>query len=181
MALAKLIINKFLNIFYNLNQSIIMKKLITPITMPTWWQDAFLAIPRIVYGYFLSVNFGSSKFGMPWSPDEKNLGLFEVAFWFPNDVAEFGGIFALAPAFFAWMAGFSEAVGGVAWMLGFKTRLFSFLILCTMFVAVFFQQINNGLWNMMGGMGYLWISMFYMVLGSGRFGVDYLWSKKLKN
>jgi putative oxidoreductase len=39
---------------------------------------------------------------MPWSPIDSNLGLFEVA-WFPKDVAGYGGIFAVAPAFFAWM------------------------------------------------------------------------------
>ncbi|WP_435578765.1 hypothetical protein [Gilvibacter sp.] len=37
---------------------------------------------------------------MPWSPAEKELGLFEVVDWFPEDVKAFGGIFALAPTFF---------------------------------------------------------------------------------
>lgn len=156
------------------------KRILTPILMPKWWQDLLISVPRLVYGYLLAAEFGAAKFGMPWSPVDNNLGLFEIAFWFPKDVAEFGGVFALFPAFFAWMAGFSEAVGGIAWILGFKTRVFSFLIFCTMFVAVFFQQMNNGMWNMMPGMGYLWISLFYMVIGSGRFGLDHLISNKIK-
>jgi putative oxidoreductase len=27
-------------------------------------------------------------------------------------------------------------------------------------------------------MGFLWVAIFYMILGSGRFGVDYLFTKK---
>lgn len=147
--------------------------------MPHWWQDLFLVLPRLVCGYLLTTDFGSAKFGLPWSPVEKNLGFFEVAFWFPNDVAEYGGIFAAFPAFFAWMGAFSEAVGGIFWIFGLQTRVFSFLIFCTMLVAIFMQQFNNGTWNMLPAAGFLWVTMFYMVLGSGKFGVDYLISKKI--
>ena len=64
----------------------IIKQLTYPIKMPFWWQDFLFAIPRIVCGLLLTSNFGAAKFGLPWSPPENNLGLFEVAFWFPNDV-----------------------------------------------------------------------------------------------
>ena len=157
-----------------------LRKVLLPFVSPYWIQDLILAIPRIVYGYLLAADFGAAKFGMPWSPAEKNLGLFEVAFWFPSDVADFGPPFSWFPAFFAWMAAFSEAVGGILWMLGFNTRITSFLIFCTMFVAVFFQHANNGMWNMLPGLGFFWLGMIYMVLGSGRFGVDYIITKKLK-
>ncbi len=157
-----------------------MKKLFAPIIMPYWWQDLLLAIPRIVYGYLLAADFGAAKFGLPWTPEDKNLGFFEVAFWFPQDVATYGGIFALFPVFFAWMGAFSEAVGGIFWILGLKTRVFSFLIFCTMFVAAFLQQFHNGMWNMLPSLGFLWISLFYMIQGSGRFGLDYLIAKKIK-
>jgi putative oxidoreductase len=156
----------------------ILKSITKPTLLPNWLQDLVLAIPRIIYGYFLTANFGSSKFGLPWSPADKNLGLFEVAFWFPVDVAAYGGIFALMPAFLAWMAAFSEAVGGIAWVMGFQTRIFSFLIFCTMTVVVFVHQIQYGLWNMLPGMGILFIALIGMAMGSGRFGIDYLLSKK---
>lgn len=155
-----------------------LKKMTQPILLPYWWQDLITAIPRIVYGYLLAVDFGASKFGLPWSPADKNLGLFEVVFWFPEDVKAYGGIFAMFPGFFAWMAAFSEAVGGIFLLLGFQTRIFSFLIFCTMIVAVFIQQWSNGLWSMMAGMGFLWVAMYAMMLGSGRFGIDYLLTKK---
>jgi putative oxidoreductase len=49
-----------------------------------------------------------------------------------------------------------------------------------MLVAIFFQQFSNGTWSMLPAMGFLWVSMFGMVLGSGRLGIDYLLTKKLK-
>lgn len=159
----------------------IFHRLIHPIIMPAWWQDALLLIPRLVCGYLLASDFGAAKFGLPWSPTDNNLGFFEVAFWFPNDVAGYGGIFKMFPIFFAWMGAFSEAVGGIFLIVGLQTRVFSFLILCTMMVAVFLQQWGNGAWNMLPALGFAWVSLFTMILGSGRFGIDYLISKKLKS
>ena len=156
----------------------LIKTITKPLLLPHWSQDLFLTVPRLVCGYLLTVNFGADKFGLPWSPVDANLGLFEVAFWFPNDVAKYGGIFAVAPVFFAWMGGFAEAVGGLLLILGFQTRIASFLILCTMLVAIFMQQIQNGLWNCLAAMGFLWVAIFYLVLGSGRFGIDYLLTQK---
>ena len=157
-------------------------KLITtitnPILMPHWVLDVLLTIPRIICGYLLTVEFGSPKFGLPWSNPDNGLGFFEVAFWFPQDVAQYGGIFAFAPVLFAWMGAFSEAVGGIMLALGIQTRIFGFLIMCTMLVAMFMQQWNEGIWMMLPAMGFLWIGLFYMILGSGRFGIDYLFTKK---
>jgi putative oxidoreductase len=158
-----------------------MKSLIKPILIPSLWQDILLSIPRIIYGYLLTVEFGAPKFGMPWSPEDKNLDLFEVVFWFPSDVAALGGVFAIFPSILAWMAGFSEAVGGLAWILGFQTRIFSFLIFVTMTVAAVCQQMQDGMWNMMPAIGFIWISIFYMVIGSGRLGIDHWVSERFFN
>jgi len=158
----------------------LLTKITKPILLPHWSQDLFLTLPRLVCGGLLAFNFGSAKFGMPWSPADNNLGLFEVAFWFPKDVAEYGGIFAISPVFFAWMGAFSEAIGGLFLVFGFQTRIASFLIICTMLVAIFLQQMQNGLWNCLAAMGFLWVAIFNLILGSGRFGIDYLISKKLK-
>ena len=129
----------------------------------------------------LTASFGAEKFGLPWSPTDKNLGLFEIAFWFPADVASYGGIFKIFPEFFAWMAGFSEAVGGIFLLLGLQTRIASFLILATMMGAFFLQQIDQGMWNTLPALGFLWVSLFTLILGSGRFGIDYLISKKVND
>lgn len=158
----------------------ILQRLTKPVLMPQWWQDVLVLLPRLVCGFLLTSNFGAAKFGLPWSPHDNNLGLFEVAFWFPNDVAEYGGIFKIFPIFFAWMGAFSEAVGGIFLMLGIQTRVFSFLILCTMLVAIFMQQMGHGAWNMLPAAGFAWVSLYNLVMGSGRFGIDYLIAKKFK-
>ena len=151
-----------------------MRRIIRPLTLPHWWQDALLTLPRLVCGYLLTADFGAAKFGLPWSPPDNNLGLFEVAFWFPQDVAAYGGIFAMFPNFFAWMGAFSEAVGGLLFVLGLLTRPAALLVSCTMLVAMFMQQWQQGLWNMLPAMGFLWAALPVLVLGSGRFGLDYL-------
>ena len=156
----------------------LLYRITAPTVLPSWWQDLIMAIPRIVCGYLLTADFGAAKFGLPWSPIDNNLGFFEVAFWFPNDVAEYGGIFAIAPAFFAWMGAFSEAVGGLLLLFGLQTRVASCLIACTMLVAMFMQQWNEDLWMMLPAMGFLWVAMTFMVLGSGRFGADFLLTRK---
>ncbi len=158
----------------------LFKVLISPKLQTHWISDAIFAIPRILCGFFLSAMFGADKFGMPWTAESQNLNLFEVSAWFPEDVASYGGIFAMAPVFFAWMGAFSEAVGGLFLMLGLKTRVASFLIMCTMLVAIFMQKWNQGLWGMLPAMGFLWIAIYNLILGSGRFGLDYLISKKFK-
>ncbi|WBO85914.1 DoxX family protein [Hymenobacter yonginensis] len=156
-----------------------LRPLLEPVVLPHWWQDALLLLPRVVCGYLLTAEFGAAKFGLPWSPPDNNLGLFEVAFWFPNDVAEYGGIFALLPAFFAWMGAFSEAVGGLLLLAGLGTRVSAFLLSCTMLVAIFMQQLPQGMWNTLPAAGFLWVSLMALVLGSGRFGLDYLLARWL--
>jgi putative oxidoreductase len=159
----------------------IFNKLTTPITMPYWWQDLLIAIPRIVCGYLLAAEFGAQKFGLPWSPADNNLHFFEVAYWFPKQVESFGGIFKMFPAFFAWMGAFSEAVGGIFLVIGFQTRFFSFLAIITMLVAAFCVQWQHGLWNMLSALGIMWVYVYTLIIGSGRFGIDYLIFKKFNN
>lgn len=162
-----------------------MKNLIkhfnTPVQQTKWYADFILFIPRFVCGMLLTIDFGASKFGMPWTPDDRNLSLFEVAEWFPKDVAEYGGLFALAPVFFAWMGAASEAIGGLFLALGLKTRVAAFFIACTMLVAIFFQKWGQGTWGMLPAMGFLWVSFYSIVLGSGKFGIDYLLNKRKRN
>ena len=155
-----------------------MRRITKPVLLPFWWQDLLLAIPRVVCGYLLTSSFGADKFGLPWSPADRNLGLFEIVFWFPEDVSNYGGIFAKFPVFFAWMAGFSEAIGGFLFMLGFQTRISALLILTTMMGAIFLQQIQQGMWNTLPALGFLWVSIYSLTIGSGRFGLDYLLFKK---
>lgn len=157
-----------------------LKIIITPVLQKHWTLDVLIAIPRVICGLLLTASFGADKFGMPWTADSQNLNLFEVAAWFPDDVSEYGGVFAISPVFFAWMGAFSEAVGGLFLMLGLKTRVAAFLIMCTMLVAIFLQKWDQGLWAMLPAMGFLWVALYNLILGSGRFGLDHILSKKIK-
>jgi putative oxidoreductase len=157
----------------------ILKQFIAPIIQKHWISDLSFGLIRIFCGLTLSLGFGADKFGVPWTADSQNLDLFEVSAWFPEDVKAYGGIFALAPVFFAWMAAFSEAVGGLFLALGIGTRLWAFLIMCTMLVAILCQKIDGPLWNMLPAIGFLWMSIYNLTLGSGRFGLDYVINKKL--
>jgi putative oxidoreductase len=162
------------------NLKTIFKHITKPVLQNHWFGDAIFAIPRIFCGFLLTTMFGADKFGMPWTADSQNLNLFEVSAWFPDDVASFGGLFAMAPVFFAWIGAFSEAVGGLFLLLGLQTRIASFLIMCTMLVAIFMQKWDSGLWSMLPAIGFLWVALYNLCLGSGRFGIDHLISKKLK-
>ena len=152
----------------------ILISLTAPVIMKHWVADLFFASARFICGMLLTLSFGADKFGMPWTSDDRNLRLFEVIAWFPEDVAAYGGLFAVAPVFFAWMGAFSEAVGGLLMAFGLQTRIASFLIMCTMLVAIFFQKWGGGVWGMLPAMGFLWIAMYNLYLGSGRFGLDFL-------
>ncbi len=149
-----------------------------PVYIKGWISNVLIAIPRIIGGLLLTIDFGSSKFGMPWTDSEKNLSLFQVAPWFTEDVAKFGIPFSVAPVFFAWMAAASEAIGGLFLALGLGTRVVALLTGCTMLVAIVFQKFGEGTWNMLPAMGFLWISIYPVVLGSGKIGVDFLISKQ---
>lgn len=158
----------------------LFEKLITPVTQNSIVSDAVLSIPRILCGLLLAFDFGASKFGMPWTSSESNLSLFQVSDWFVQDITQYGGVFALSPLLFAWLGAASEAIGGLFLVFGLKTRVASFFLTCTMLVAIFFQKWDQGLWGMLPAMGFLWVSLYSMVLGSGRFGLDYLIGKRLK-
>ncbi|MGB5243074.1 MAG: DoxX family membrane protein [Lutimonas sp.] len=151
-----------------------------PIIQGHWMADLIFALIRFVCGALLALDFGASKFGMPWTDVSQNLNLFEVAAWFPEDVAAYGGIFALFPVFFAWMGAFSEAVGGLLLALGLQTRIASFLIMCTMMVAIFMQKWGQGTWAMLPAMGFLWVTIYHLYFGSGRFGLDNMICKHFK-
>ena len=157
----------------------LLNPVLRPVLLPLWWQDLLVLVPRLVCGYLLTSDFGAAKFGLPWSPIDNNLGLFEVAYWFPNDVAAYGGLFTQFPAVFAWMGAFSEAVGGLFLMLGLLTRPAAFLVLCTMLVAIVCQQWQQGIWNTLPAAGFMWVALYNLMLGSGRFGLDFLLSKQL--
>ncbi len=147
------------------NMKTLISKIITPVYTSSWYSDLLLALPRIVGCYFLAINFGGSKFPCPD--------------WFIQDTAKFGGIFAMFPAFFAWAAVLAETFGGALLVIGLFTRFAGIMVMCTMLVAIFFQKWGGDVWEMLPAMGFLWISIYAVVIGSGRFGIDHFLTQKL--
>lgn len=153
-------------------------KITEPKEIEGFFSNLVLALPRILGGFFLATMFGGDKFGVPWSISDTGLGLFEVVAWFPEDVAKFGFPFSAAPVLFAWFGAASEAIGGMFLLWGFQTRISGFLISCTMLTAIFLQKWGGPLWGMLPALGFLWIGLYAMAFGSGKFGLDYVVAKK---
>ncbi len=156
-------------------------KLTKPKEINGVFSNLVLALPRILAGFFLATMFGGDKFGVPWSFSDTGLGLFEVVDWFPEDVAKFGFPFTQVPVLFAWLGAASEAIGGMFLLWGFQTRISGFLISCTMLVAIFLQKWGGPLWNMLPALGFLWVGLYAIAFGSGKFGLDYLVARKMKS
>ena len=140
----------------------LFKNSLKPVVFDHWVMNVLISIPRVLGGLMLCFEFGSSKFGMPWSTSDE-LGLFEVASWFPEDVAKFGLPFVLAPTFFAWLGAASEAIGGLFLAFGLGTRITSALLSVTMLTAIFFQKWPDAMeygssWPLLPALGFLWIS-----------------------
>jgi uncharacterized membrane protein YphA (DoxX/SURF4 family) len=127
-----------------------------------WTADLITALPRIVCGYLLCTSFGWSKCPAPE--------------WFVSDVAALG---FPAPVFFAWAAVLSEVVGGAMLVLGLGTRLAAASLVCTMLSAIFLQKWGGEVWEMLPAMGFLWVALYALVHGSGRFGFDYFITTRL--
>ncbi len=157
----------------------ILNSFLKPLPYPNWIAEILLALPRVLGGIVLTLEYGSSKFGVPWSNSEEPLGLFQVASWFPEDVANFGAPYSWAPHFLAWLAAFTETIGALFLSLGLFTRFWSMMLVGTMLTAMFLQKWANVIewgssWPLLPAAGFLWIAFNGMVFGSGRTGLDYL-------
>jgi putative oxidoreductase len=137
-----------------------------------WIKDILLALPRISAGLILATHFGPKKFGVPWSPSDKELSLFEISPGFVNYLSESDLLFAFAPAFFGWLAGFSEVIAALLMAMGLGTRFFSSMVLITMLTAVGVHW-DDGIKEILPALAFAWIALYALVLGSGRLGLDH--------
>jgi putative oxidoreductase len=134
-----------------------LRRVLTPLPLPSWWMDAVVTLPRFCVGYWLATRFGWSKFPPPE--------------WFVSDVGKLG---FPVPVVFAWAAVMAEVVGGAALAAGLATRIAGATIAVTMLVAALVQKADASLWEKLPSLGFLWVALYAIVLGSGRFGLDYL-------
>ena len=83
------------------------------------------------------------------------------------------------PAFFAWSAGLAEFAGGFLIALGLTSRPAAFFLLQTMLVAVLVRHGADPFKKQELGLLYGTFSLGILLLGSGRFSLDYLIRNKL--
>jgi putative oxidoreductase len=82
------------------------------------------------------------------------------------------------PVFFAWAAGISEFIGGIALACGLLTRIWGAFLSMTMFVAVVIYHAEDPFAKQELGFMYLIVSLTLCLTGPGKFSLDYLFSKK---
>jgi len=130
--------------------------LLTPLELPHRASLALIPL-RLVAGSAMMLH-GLPKIQAPFS-------------WMP---AEAG-----MPGFLLFLAALSEFGGGISWMLGLLTRFASLGVFCTMFVAAFLVHMQQGdPFISKGGPSYelallyFVISIFFILVGPGRYSLD---------
>lgn len=127
--------------------------------------DAVLTAVRVFTGLAMALAHGWGKvFGDP-----------------ADNVARAARLGFPLPEVFGWAAAISEFAGGLLLAIGLFTRPAALFILCTMVVATYSHAVVRGdPFSAMEGGSYELACVFgvlclqYLVIGSGRFGVDRL-------
>jgi len=120
-----------------------------------------LAAFRIFCGLTLVLNHGIHK--LPPSQGFEDL-VNQLGFPFPH--------------LFAWLAGLSEFMGGLLLTFGLWTRLSSIFIVITMFVAATIHHGSDPYAEAEKAFLFMAIGLLFLVLGSGRFSLDYTFRRK---
>lgn len=87
-------------------------------------------------------------------------------------ISKIGSMGLPMPFILGWSASLSEFLGGIFLALGLMTRLSSFFIMCTMLVAVFMVHANDPFKVKELALFYLFTSVLFLFIGSGKFGLD---------
>lgn len=94
----------------------------------------------------------------------------------PGTIEGLGNMGLPSPEYLVYLAIAGEFLGGLGLLVGFLTPIAAFGVFCTMAVAVFKIHWANGLMASSGGFEYpmtlLWVALFFMAHGSGKYGVD---------
>lgn len=130
-------------------------------TIDTAYANIGLLILRVYTGLVVASQHGIRKI----PPPEK----------FIQGVGELG--FPL-PAFFAWSAGCAEFFGGILLAVGLLTRPAAFFILITMLTAVFGRHAEDPFSIKELAVTYGFISITFLLIGSGRYGIDKLFNQR---
>ena len=154
-----------------------IKKWIVPFEVDGFLSNFILLVPRVIGGALLAFKYAPQKFGTPWTPSSLGLSFLEVSDEFITEISMQGHPFDTTPKLFAWSICFMEAFGGILLILGLNTRMTAFFVFLTMVMAIFFRTYD-GTWSVFPIFIFFCTSLFLMVFGSGKFGVDHYIAKK---
>lgn len=158
---------------------LLLRKLTLPYPFRPWHLSLVITIPKILGGLFLTFYFSAHYMGVPWKTASNSLPAFKVSPEFIGVVHDLGFIFSTFPKFFAYAAAYSIFFGGILLIIGCCTRLASFFIFWVMLITLLFREFDQS-WSYIPTFVFLSISILGLWFGSGRFGLDYFISKKLK-
>ena len=83
------------------------------------------------------------------------------------------------PVFFAWSAGISEFFGGLLLAMGLLTRPSAFFLTVTMAVAAFLRHADDPFSGKEKALLYMVSFILFLIVGSGKYGIDYLLRRKM--
>lgn len=138
-------------------------KLISPNNLNQKYDDMALALLRLFIGLTMAFAHGLGKL--------------------PPSEMLIGGVSSLGfpmPEFFAWCAGLAEFAGGILLAVGLLTRPAAGFVVFTMLVAAFGVHSADPFAQKEMSLLYLFVSLFFVIHGAGRWSVDQILSKKCK-
>lgn len=155
-----------------------IKRITIPYYFREWYLDFTTAITQIIGGLLLAFYYSPQNMGVPWQSKFNALPSFEVSSQFVETVSNFGTIFSKFPDFFACVACYSMFFGGILFILGCFVRFISLMIFLVMLNTLLFREFDHS-WSYIPTFAFLSLSILGLWFGSGKFGLDYLISKKL--
>lgn len=154
----------------------VLKRVFRPYAVDAWYLNLFIKIPQLIMGGILAFHFGPFSFGMPWSPKNLNLQLFEVAPWFIEIIKNFYEPFNYFPYAFGLFSGIVKCIGGICVMIGLGSRFFAGCIIVLM--TVFLINQHAATFNFTFPLFFISVGFFTLFFGSSKYSIDQLLCNK---
>lgn len=158
----------------------VIKKILYRLTVPfvahDWYLNVLIKVPQVVVGAILAFHYGPRSFGMPWSPKELELSLFEVSQRFLEVASNFYEPFGQYPYALGLFAGIIKCFGGFLFIFGLGVRFISICLLVLMSILLANSHAFD--FNYIYPLFFISVSCYALYFGSGKFGIDHLLTSK---
>lgn len=100
----------------------------------------------------------------------------------PSDgfIGAVGNLGFPVPALFAWLSGCTEFFGGLLLAIGLLTRPAALFITINMSVAVFLRHADDPFSSKEKALFFLVVAVVFLIIGSGKYGIDSLFRGRSK-